>query len=177
METPSKLRVLIVDDSAAMRSLIKTILQSHFSTSRIYEAGDATQAFETFQKAEVDLILTDIMMEPRDGLALVHDVRSLDDPVRRQVPIIAVTGYSTRALVETLRDMGVHEVLTKPVTIRALSDRIRSVFERPRTFVEGSDFYGPDRRRRSDVARTAPERRGSLFLDDEIEGEGDDTAA
>lgn len=174
MDTPSKLNVLIVDDSAAMRSLIKTILQAHFDVARIFEAGDARHAFDTFAKAEVDLILTDIVMEPVDGLELIRQVRAIDDAQRRKVPIIAVTGYSTRTMVERLRDMGVHEVLTKPVTIQALLDRIHSVFERPRDFIEGGDFYGPDRRRRTDDSRTGPERRGSLFLDDEIP---DDSAA
>lgn len=172
MDTPSKLRVLIVDDSAAMRSLIKTILQSHFSVSRIHEAGDAAQALEIFLKTEIDLILTDIVMEPEDGLSLVRKVRSQGTPAQRQVPIIAVTGYSTRTMVETLRDLGVHEVLTKPVTIRALSDRIRSVFENPREFVEGGDFVGPDRRRR-DAAHMGPERRGLLNLDDEVASDDD----
>lgn len=174
MDTPSKLRVLVVDDSSAMRSLIKTILQAHFDVTRILEAGDARQAFEIFSKADIDLILTDIVMEPVDGLELIRQVRAIDDRQRRQVPIIAVTGYSTRTMVERLRDMGVHEVLTKPVTIQALSDRIRSVFERPRDFVEGGDFFGPDRRRRDEDMRTGPERRGSLYLDDEIP---DDSAA
>jgi CheY-like chemotaxis protein len=155
MAPPQNLRLLIVDDSAAMRSLLKALLQSQFNVARMFKAN------------ALDLVVTDIAMGPGDGLQLIEKIRRFDDEDRRKVPIIAITGFSTQTLVETLRDLGVHEVLTKPVTTRTLSDHVRAVFERPRSFVEGEDYFGPDRRRREDDTYNGPDRRGALILDDE----------
>lgn len=166
MALPQNLRLLIADDSSAMRALIKAVLQSNFNVARVFEAGDGERAFAIFRVNELDLIITDIAMEPGGGLKLIEDIRGFDDD-RRKVPIIAVTGYSTKSLVERLRDLGVHEVLTKPVTTQALRDHIRTVFERPREFVEGDDYFGPDRRRLKNQSYGGTDRRGALILDDE----------
>jgi CheY-like chemotaxis protein len=167
MAPPQNLRLLIVDDSAAMRSLLKALLQSQFNVARIFEAADGERAFAVFKANALDLVVTDIAMGPGDGLQLIENIRRFGDEDRRKVPIVAVTGFSTQTLVETLRDLGVHEVLTKPVTTRTLSDHVRAVFERPRSFVEGEDYFGPDRRRREDDTYNGPDRRGALILDDE----------
>ena len=167
MDIPQHLRILIADDSSAMRALIKAVLQQNFSVSRVFEAGDGERALAVFKANEIDLIITDIAMEPGDGLRLIENIRSFDDSVRRKVPIIAVTGYSTRSLVERLRDLGVHEVLTKPVTTQALRDHVRTVYTRPRDFVEGEEYFGPDRRRLKSPGYTGPDRRDALILKDE----------
>jgi len=77
------------------------------------------------------------------------------------LPIIAVTAYSTQYAVRRLRDLGVHEVLTKPLSITVLEERIRYVFERPRPWVQRDSYSGPDRRRRRNEGLSARDARSS----------------
>ncbi len=70
-----------------------------------------------------------------------------------------LTGHAARARVEEARDAGVTEFVVKPVTARAVLDRINAVILRPRHFVRTSEYFGPDRRRRQDPAYQGPWRR------------------
>jgi DNA-binding response OmpR family regulator len=58
-----------------------------------------------------------------------------------------LSSHSERQKVLMARDAGVNEFLTKPVSAKALHDRIVSVVMRPRPFVNTKTFFGPDRRR------------------------------
>ena len=62
-------------------------------------------------------------MEPLDGLDFARLIRTASDSPQPFVPIIMITGYTEEARVRAARDVGVTEVLCKPVTaIRCLSD-------------------------------------------------------
>ena len=71
-----------------------------------------------------------------------------------------MTGYSNRVRVEHARDEGITEFLAKPYTSRDLYNRIVQIIEKPRQFVKNKEFFGPDRRRRSDGDYEGPKKRG-----------------
>jgi len=63
------------------------------------------------------------------------------------MPIIILTGHSERwRVVEAVR-LGVNEYLTKPVSAKALYDRLLSITLRPRPVVQLGDYYGPEPRK------------------------------
>ena len=82
-----------------------------------------------------------------------------------------ITGHSERWRVMEARDAGVTEFIAKPLTAKAVIDRVNAVIFRPRPFIRTPTFFGPDRRRRADPTYQGPWRRaadgGSYALDDE----------
>jgi DNA-binding response OmpR family regulator len=98
-------------------------------------------------------------MEPTDGLTLTQRIRKDPGSTNKQTPIILMTGFSHKMRVESARDAGVTEFITKPFTAKDLYKRIEEVIERPRQFVDSGSFLGPDRRRRSDKNYQGPARR------------------
>ena len=70
-----------------------------------------------------------------------------------------ITGHSTERRVNEARDVGVNEFLAKPVTARAVIDRLTQLIENPRPFVRSNDYFGPDRRRRDSPRYQGPRRR------------------
>jgi two-component system chemotaxis response regulator CheY len=64
------------------------------------------------------------------------------------VPVLMITGYAEKHVVEAARDAGATEFLAKPVTVDGLGARLMSVIENPRQFISSGTFVGPDRRRR-----------------------------
>ena len=70
-----------------------------------------------------------------------------------------MTGHAERAEVEAARDAGVTEFLLKPLTLRAMVDRLEAAIQRPRAFIRAPSYFGPDRRRRDDPAYRGPRRR------------------
>jgi DNA-binding response OmpR family regulator len=101
----------------------------------------------------------DFQMAPVDGVEFTQLVRNASDSPNPFLPVIMLTGHADRARVEEARDAGVTEFIVKPVTARAVLDRLNNVINRPRSFVRTDDYFGPDRRRRQDPAYDGPWRR------------------
>lgn len=142
-----KVSVLVVEDTAPMRKLIVSILET-FGFTNIYMAEDGLSGFSLFKKHNPDLILSDWLMRPTDGLEMVKQIRNSPLSPNRQVPIIMITGYNALARVKEARDHGITEFLVKPFTAGDLAKRISHVINTPRDFIDAPNFFGPCRRRR-----------------------------
>ncbi len=153
-----KLSVLIAEDTVPMRELFGAILKN-LGIKEIHMAADGTEAFESFKKENQDIVLTDWIMDPMDGLELTNEIRTNTLSPNRMVPIILITGYSAWPRVSNARDTGVTEFLIKPFTAKDIARRLGHVITHPRNFVETADFFGPDRRRRKDPAYSGAMRR------------------
>jgi DNA-binding response OmpR family regulator len=75
------------------------------------------------------------------------------------VPIIMLTGHSEKKRVVSARDAGITEFLAKPISAKALYERILNVVANPRPFIKTKSYFGPDRRRNSNPNYVGPERR------------------
>lgn len=143
------IKVLVVEDTKPMLLMIKSILQT-FGIKDVLTASDGEEAYKVFRHHNPDLVIADWMMEPVDGIKLCEWIRERADSPNRFVPFILMTGYSERKRVFAARDVGATEFLVKPFTAQDIFKRISQIVERPRQFVESEDFFGPDRRRKSD---------------------------
>jgi len=138
--------VLVVDDNRYMLHILREVLYA-LSIRKIRLAADAAQAFKELRHFSADLIITDWRMEPLDGLDFVRLVRTAKDSPNPYVPIIMLSAYTEFRLIQEARDAGVNEFLAKPVSPRALHQRIMSIIEHPRSFIRTKTYFGPDRRR------------------------------
>lgn len=143
----SALDVLIVEDHAPMRRILKSVLEQ-FGIVKVREAGDGAEALAMFAAYRPDLIITDYRMAPVDGIELTRMIRDGETPLSPFTPIIMVSAYSEMERIFMARDAGINEFLAKPISAKLLYLRIRTVVEKPRQFVRTGDFFGPDRRRR-----------------------------
>jgi FixJ family two-component response regulator len=98
-------------------------------------------------------------MQPLDGIEFTRLVRNSNDSPNPMIPIIMITGHATVSRVADARDAGVTEFLAKPLTARGVIGRVVQVIEHNRAFVRTEDYFGPDRRRRSEPGFTGPFRR------------------
>ena len=140
------LSALVVDDYAPMRTILRGILKE-FGIGRVVEAIDGQDAIDELAYLQPDVIFTDYMMEPINGLQLIDAIRHGDTPVDRFVPIVMVSAYTEVKEILAARDSGVSEYLAKPISGKLVYYRLRSIIENPRPFVEADRFFGPDRRR------------------------------
>ncbi|MDI1363293.1 MAG: response regulator [bacterium] len=154
------LSVLVVDDNSNMRTILGTILKS-FGIRQIHQADDGLQALRIINEREVDIIFTDLMMQPVDGLAFIRWIRTSTASPCVYVPIIMVTGHATKRSLDDARMAGVTEFLAKPVTSRGVLHRLNEVINNPRVFVRVGEYFGPCRRRRIDHEFLGEERRGA----------------
>jgi two-component system chemotaxis response regulator CheY len=143
------LRVLIIEDHAFTRILIREVLENlGCSQSNIFEAEDGSSGLKILQEVRVHLIICDWQMEPMDGLTFVRKLRDPEKSKDPFIPVILCSAYTERDLIERARDIGVTEVMAKPITVKAIEEKVRATIQQPRPFVDSSLYFGPDRRRR-----------------------------
>ena len=153
-------RILLVDDNPHMRMLLTEVLRA-VGARNVFEANDGAEALGILRGSPVDIVMTDMAMQPMDGIGFVRHLRNSPESPNPLVPVIMVTGHSTQNRVTEARDVGVNEFLSKPVTARGIIERIVQVIENPRPFVRCDTYFGPCRRRRDDPNWSGPFRRSA----------------
>jgi two-component system chemotaxis response regulator CheY len=153
-----RLRFVVVDDNAHMRRIVRTLLNG-FGAREVTEAEDGAAGLEVFNAVVPDILILDWAMPIFDGLELTQMIRQPGANANPFVPIIMLTGHSEKRRVTAARDAGVTEFLVKPLSARALYDRIVNVVVNPRPFVRTKTYFGPDRRRNTNPNYSGPERR------------------
>jgi two-component system, chemotaxis family, chemotaxis protein CheY len=156
----SRLRFLIVDDNAHMRRIIRALLHG-FGVREAWEAEDGAAGLEAFTSYSPDIVIADWVMPIFDGVELTRMIRQADTSPNPFAPVIICSGYAERRRVLEARDAGVNEFLVKPISAKALYQRIVSVVLHPRPFIKTKTYFGPDRRRIPDTNYHGEERRGT----------------
>jgi two-component system, chemotaxis family, chemotaxis protein CheY len=154
----NKLRFLVCDDNPHMRRILRTLLHS-FGAREVYESEDGATALEMYSHYVPDIVITDWSMPIFDGLELAQMIRQPDSKGNPYAPIIMLTGHSEKRRVTLARDAGVTEFLAKPISAKALYQRVLNVVASPRPFIKTKNYFGPDRRRNNTVTYIGEERR------------------
>ena len=154
----NKLRFLIVDDNAHMRRIVRTLLHG-FGSREVFEAEDGAAGLEAFNHYSPDIVIIDWAMPLFDGLEFARMIRQPDSNASPFTPIIMLTGHSERKRVTAARDAGVTEFMVKPISAKALHQRVLNIIANPRPFIRTQSYFGPDRRRNITSSYAGPERR------------------
>ncbi|HZL31924.1 MAG TPA: response regulator [Pseudolabrys sp.] len=138
----AQLRVLVVDDNAFTRKIVRSLLGT-IGVKTINEASDGIAALELIRQASPDVIILDWEMPLLNGPELVRIVRSPGVFPTPDIPIIMLTAHGERwRIVESVK-LGVNEFLCKPVSAKALLERLISILLKPRESVKLGSYYGP----------------------------------
>lgn len=138
--------VLVVDDNQYTRKMIRNLLVN-CGVKDIYEAADGINALDAIRTVAPDVVILDWEMPLLSGAELVRIVRSPGVFPTPDVPIIMLSGHGERwRIVEAVR-LGVNEFLIKPVSAKAIYDRLVAIMTQPRPIVQLGDYYGPEPRK------------------------------
>lgn len=138
----SNLKVLIVDDSGHMRSILATVLRG-LGVKTILQADNGQTGLDSFESNLPDLVVTDWEMPVVTGPTFVRSIRNPNRGEPAFTPIILVTAHTDRSRVIEAAKLGVHEILTKPISVSGFAQRIeRAIFEE-RPFIMTDRYFGP----------------------------------
>ena len=120
-----EITILIVDDEARMRKLIKDFLKA--KGYKILEAEDGEKAIEVFdeQKEKISLVLLDVMMPKLDGWSVLRKIRQ-----DSKVPVIMLTARGEEQDELFGFELGVDEYISKPFSPKILVARIEAILKR-----------------------------------------------
>ena len=117
------MRVLLVEDAPFLRYAFGRLLRMHGFEVR--EATDGQEALDCLADFRPQLVLTDLMMPIMDGIELIRRIRA--DPGNAQVPVVAITADATEQAERQAREAGAIDVITKPIDLPALLERLNGL--------------------------------------------------
>ncbi|MGD9327637.1 MAG: response regulator [Cyclobacteriaceae bacterium] len=123
MSAPKK--VLIAEDSSVIQNLTKKILS--IQNYEISSVKNGQQVLDALEAEPFDIILMDINMPVMDGIECTEKIRSLDDEVKSNIPIIAITGNARNLSLEEYQEIGINEFLQKPLNFDQLVTLVKEL--------------------------------------------------
>jgi two-component system chemotaxis response regulator CheY len=115
------MRVLVVDDFATMRKIVKNVLKQ-ISIENVVEAENGKHALTVLQTEPVDLIISDWMMPEMTGIEFLKVCKG--DEEKKKIPFIMVTAEGQKDSVMEAIKSGVDNYIVKPFTPDKLKDAI-----------------------------------------------------
>jgi len=120
---PSPIRILIADDHPLFRDGLRRLLQSEPGFEVVGEASDGDELLGLIRKAKPDILLLDLSMPRRDGMAVLRELAAAKIPVRT---LLLTAAIDQTQIVQALR-LGAYGVILKESTTQRLFDSIRCV--------------------------------------------------
>lgn len=152
------IRFLVVDENEHMRLMLTGILRT-LGCRYVRAVSNADAALEGMMKEVPDILITGLGLRPKSGICLVEEIRAGNSGAARTLPVIVVTSYTETSWVQSARDAGIDEFLAKPVSVKALYQRIANIINKRRPFVNAEEYFGPDRRRHKEEEPPARRRQ------------------
>ena len=161
----STFRVLIAEDFPFVADLLSSCLVE-MGVGHVQASENGEKAKEKIlnfnavsSSSNFDVLILDWLMPEMDGETLLNWIRNHRSDSIKFLPVIVCTSYASREMVEKVRDLGANEVMVKPVSAEKIARRIKYVIDNPRPYIKASDFFGPDRRRRSEAYKGEERRK------------------
>jgi len=109
-------RILVADDKATGRELVRTVLESR--GYEVFEASDGIQALDSAHRLHPDLIILDLHMPGLDGFGVVKELRL--DAYLATIPVVALTASAMQGDRQRAMSAGFTGYITKPVSLKTL---------------------------------------------------------
>jgi len=119
-----KTRVLLVDDSTYIRTVLGSIIvEAGFEV--VGEAADGEEAIRKYMDLKPDIVLMDVIMEPMDGMAATEAILDKDPAAL----IVMVTVLETKEILMDLIKIGAKGYITKPFSKEEIAEKIKEVIK------------------------------------------------
>jgi len=124
-------RILVIEDQDLVRATLKSVLEG--AGHSIAVAADGVDGLQQFRQAAFALVICDVFMPRKDGLATLEELRTISG----EVPVIMISGGSMRPLrvgdarnldyLQMAMDLGASQTLAKPFNSRELTTLVATV--------------------------------------------------
>lgn len=126
------IKILIIEDEAAIRRVLKKIIIDENKNYQVDEAEDGFLGFKMVEKTDYDLVLCDIKMPKIDGVEVLERTQK----IKPEIPFIMISGHGElETAVQTMR-MGAFDYISKPPDLNRLLNAIRNALDKKQLVVE-----------------------------------------
>lgn len=123
------MKILVVDDSATVRAMLRRALQD-LPSVEVAEAANGLDALTEITRHRFDLVILDVNMPVMNGLEVLEAVRA--SPAHTALPVVVLTSERSDAVVRRLVEIGLTDYLSKPLSYNTLAERPAAIVGRLR---------------------------------------------
>ena len=121
-------RIMVVEDSSVSQMIAKEMLESHGALVTVCDSGrDAVELFKRSITGTYDIIFMDINMPGMDGYEATEEIRALDHPQAKNLPIIAMTSEALSDDIQRALKVGMNAHVSKPINREKIVSAIKRV--------------------------------------------------
>lgn len=124
--SPSNVKILVVDDFATMRRILRNLLKE-LGYSNVDEAEDGVAAMHKLRSQPFDFVISDWNMPNMTGIELLRTIR--DDQQLRHLPVLMVTAEAKKENIIAAAQAGASGYVVKPFTAATLDEKLRKIFQ------------------------------------------------
>ncbi|MDA8594932.1 sigma-54 dependent transcriptional regulator [Flavobacteriaceae bacterium] len=125
-------KILIIEDEAAIRRVLKKIISEENKDYHVDEAEDGLIGIGMVEKEDYDLVMSDIKMPKMDGVEVLQKIKA----IKPEVPVVMISGHGDLdTAVNTMR-MGAFDYISKPPDLNRLLNTVRNALDRKNLVVE-----------------------------------------
>ena len=129
-------RILIIEDEAAIRRVLKKIISEENDVYQVEEAEDGLEGMELIKNNDYDLILCDIKMPKMDGVEVLEKTQK----IKPEIPMLMISGHGDLdTAVNTMR-MGAFDYISKPPDLNRLLNAVRNALDKKSLVVENKQL-------------------------------------
>lgn len=125
-------KILIIEDEAAIRRVLKNILSEESSDYQIFESEDGAQGFELLKQDDFDLVLCDIKMPKMDGEELLTEIKK----IKPEIPFVMISGHGDLQTAVNTMKLGAFDYISKPPDLNRLLNTVRNALDKKQLVVE-----------------------------------------
>ena len=114
-------RILVVDDDAAIRRVLRQVLTGY--GYEVSEAADGNEALTEINRRTVSLVITDLAMPEKEGLETIREIRR----DHRELKVIAMSGAFGPEMLETAEYLGADDAMMKPISAEVVLEKVRTL--------------------------------------------------
>ena len=129
-------KILIIEDEAAIRRVLKKIISEENDSYHVEEAEDGLEGMELIKNNDYDLILCDIKMPKMDGVEVLEKTQK----IKPEIPMLMISGHGDLdTAVNTMR-MGAFDYISKPPDLNRLLNAVRNALDKKSLVVENKQL-------------------------------------
>lgn len=147
LESLSEVRVLLLSRKNGNTQIMRTVF-ALCGINRVVMTDEPRRAIELLCIENFHAVFVEGALE-HDGMPFAIAARRIPALLNPMIAIFAVFPEARKRDVELARNLGVHDVICRPVSPKTVATKLRGVLADPRPFIATSGFFGPDRRAKS----------------------------
>ena len=122
-------KILIIEDEAAIRRVLKKIITEENDKYQVEEAEDGLSGIEMIKNNDYDLVLCDIKMPKMDGVEVLERTQK----IKPEIPMLMISGHGDLdTAVQTMR-MGAFDYISKPPDLNRLLNAVRNALDKKKS--------------------------------------------